>query len=583
MEVEIIDHFGNDLMVVNAARVSYGKSKINFDEKDEKLIKYLVAHKHIAPFRHPQLQFRITCPIFVERQLFKHQVGMCLSGDAEVSFINSSKGISKEKIEDLFNRWTFGRPHQMSKKDAAYSKKRIKNKKLRVLNEDTGIFEIGKIKNIFFSGIKEVYEITLENGKKIKCSEDHRILTKKGWKTIRKNLKVGEEVLCNGIKFVGNGMYRDRDYMKSLREEGLSVQEMANKCGCGYDNIRKWLKIHNLVFSKSETCFQNGNEPWNKGKSGYKLNFTEEGYKKKLEVCRKNVKKGKESHFWRGGITDERSSIGAWTRANAKHVHKKYNYTCQKCGKSSGKLHAHHIIPVAQDINKAKDFDNLITVCKKCHKEIHSSLESESKFANIVLADNFKPFEYTKRIGNRKKFTSAAYCSKVVSIIHVGKEKTYDIEVDHKFHNFVANGIVVHNSANSLSGRYVDFSDSYWLPDELRLQSSSSKQGSGDNLPKEQSDSYIEEMKKIVDQSKKLYKEMSEYGVAKEMCRMILPLCLETQFIWTGSLLAFTHLWNLRLKNDTQKETRQVAEKMLDLVKNIDGNPFKHTLAAFNL
>jgi len=214
MEVEIIDHFGNDLMVVNAARVSYGKSKINFDEKDEKLIKYLVAHKHIAPFRHPQLQFRITCPIFVERQLFKHQVGM---------------------------------------------------------------------------------------------------------------------------------------------------------------------------------------------------------------------------------------------------------------------------------------------------------------------------------------------------------------------------------SANSLSGRYVDFSDSYWLPDELRLQSSSSKQGSGDNLPKEQSDFYIEEMKKIVDQSKKLYKEMSEYGVAKEMCRMILPLCLETQFIWTGSLLAFTHLWNLRLKNDTQKETRQVAEKMLDLVKNIEGNPFKHTLTAFNL
>lgn len=74
--VELLSHFGNDLMVVNAARVSFGKEKAEFDNKDEKLIKYLVEHKHIAPFRHPQLQFRITCPIYVERQLFKHQVGL---------------------------------------------------------------------------------------------------------------------------------------------------------------------------------------------------------------------------------------------------------------------------------------------------------------------------------------------------------------------------------------------------------------------------------------------------------------------------------------------------------------------------
>lgn len=136
-------------------------------------------------------------------------------------------------------------------------------------------------------------------------------------------------------------------------------------------------------------------------------------------------------------------------------------------------------------------------------------------------------------------------------------------------------------SANSISGRYVDFSDSYWMPDKLRFQSKCSKQGSGDDLPKMQSDFYINEMQKIVDLAKKLYSEMTEYGIAKEMCRIILPLNLQTQFIWTGSLLAFIHLWNLRIKSDTQKETRIIAEKMLELVKNIDGNPFKHTIEAF--
>lgn len=76
MKAELLSHFGDDLMVVNAARVSYGKNKLKFDEKDEKLIKYLYDHGHTSVFRHPQLQFRLTFPIFVERQIFKHQVGI---------------------------------------------------------------------------------------------------------------------------------------------------------------------------------------------------------------------------------------------------------------------------------------------------------------------------------------------------------------------------------------------------------------------------------------------------------------------------------------------------------------------------
>jgi thymidylate synthase (FAD) len=77
MKVELLEIFGNDEMVVNAARVSYGKKAVNYtSEENKSLIKYLASHGHTSPFRHPQLQYRITCPIFVERQLFKHQVGL---------------------------------------------------------------------------------------------------------------------------------------------------------------------------------------------------------------------------------------------------------------------------------------------------------------------------------------------------------------------------------------------------------------------------------------------------------------------------------------------------------------------------
>lgn len=136
---------------------------------------------------------------------------------------------------------------------------------------------------------------------------------------------------------------------------------------------------------------------------------------------------------------------------------------------------------------------------------------------------------------------------------------------------------------NSISGRYVDFSDTYWLPDSLRIQSKNSKQGSDGFVPKEKSDYFISQMKEIVEKSADLYKEMSEYGVAKEQCRIHLPLALETKFIWTGSFQAFVHLCNLRLKPDAQQETRELVSEMLDVVKSIEGEPFKYSLLAFGL
>ena len=88
MEVTLIDHMGSDLTVVNAARVSFNKEsdwesipeagpvRDLLKESDEKLINYLAKHNHWTPFAHTSLQFRIKAPIFVARQLGKHQVGL---------------------------------------------------------------------------------------------------------------------------------------------------------------------------------------------------------------------------------------------------------------------------------------------------------------------------------------------------------------------------------------------------------------------------------------------------------------------------------------------------------------------------
>jgi thymidylate synthase (FAD) len=134
---------------------------------------------------------------------------------------------------------------------------------------------------------------------------------------------------------------------------------------------------------------------------------------------------------------------------------------------------------------------------------------------------------------------------------------------------------------NSISGRYVDFSDSYWLPEQLRFQSSSSKQGSAGDIPQEKNDYFMSRINSVIDHAKEVYDEMVQFGVAKEQCRMHLPLCLETKFIWTGSFHAFIHLCQLRLKADAQKETRDTVLMMLDAVKNLENSPFKYSLAAW--
>lgn len=81
MNVEYIDHMGSDKRVVDVARVSFDKRTNNEEltERDIRLIHYLASNGHWSPFAHPQLSVRVSAPIVVARQLFKHQVGLIVN------------------------------------------------------------------------------------------------------------------------------------------------------------------------------------------------------------------------------------------------------------------------------------------------------------------------------------------------------------------------------------------------------------------------------------------------------------------------------------------------------------------------
>ena len=96
--VEYITHMGNDLTIVNAARVSFGAEKEQLDEKDIKLINYLMQHNHTSPFEHCSITMRFTVPLFIRSQHHRHRTWAYNEisrryTSVDVNFISSSSFI----------------------------------------------------------------------------------------------------------------------------------------------------------------------------------------------------------------------------------------------------------------------------------------------------------------------------------------------------------------------------------------------------------------------------------------------------------------------------------------------------------
>lgn len=120
IHAELIDHMGDDLRVANAARVSMGKWKEEFDGKDEGLLHYLASHNHWTPFAHSVISIRETVPIFVARQRFKHTIGFVYNEesrryvDDDPTFYKPdawrarAENVKQGSGENLDKDWLFG-------------------------------------------------------------------------------------------------------------------------------------------------------------------------------------------------------------------------------------------------------------------------------------------------------------------------------------------------------------------------------------------------------------------------------------------------------------------------------------------
>jgi len=140
---------------------------------------------------------------------------------------------------------------------------------------------------------------------------------------------------------------------------------------------------------------------------------------------------------------------------------------------------------------------------------------------------------------------------------------------------FVARQLVKHEYMpwNEISRRYVDSEPEFYEPDNWRGRSEDKKQGSTDEEVNPCDfygfDSMAAAVNSFDGEQLKLYNDMLVAGVAPEQARMVLPQSMMTEWYWSGSLFAFAKMCGLRLKDDSQYETRLVAEQVEDVMMKL--------------
>ena len=661
--VALVDYMGDDAAIVQAARVSYGKGTKSVRD-DRGLIRYLMRHRHTTPFEMVEYKFLVRLPIYVARQWVRHRTA-CLAGETRLFFdLPSGAGGWKRRVyalsaAELWKRFQPTRNRAARKqRNPFYRRDRIQSMHLRQLDEDTLAFRHTQIVDVVASGVKPIFRMSLDDGKSIECTADHRFLFADGWATLADRTGLHEEggravwssgdfyVNVNGTEVLLPALYQDRAWLqleyigrqRSIRDiaeacgvvpetiigwlnrfgiprretpshlflqgnqfrrlrrvrngvpqprrsrtpeerryadrewlytrwvtEGLSAGQIAALSGASLAVVRKWLRIHELTNHPSHDSnrrFEPGHVPWNLGKT-YRLG-PRPMTAARMRVLRSS-RAGSASNFWKGGMSSEREGIGRWTTQIARSIHERHHWTCQLCLQRRTTLHAHHIIPVWADLSRARDPSNLTTLCDECHREVHRDERAYAERLGGAPAE--AEWVRKPRVAWNKLTTSRLV--RVREFSFLGPKPTYDVSVEGPHHNFVANGIVTHNSVNEYSARYSVIPDEFEVPaaEEVRHQSGRNRQGRGETLPAEVVDRFRNDLQSGATRAYTAYTHALEQGVARETARLLLPVAFYTQWYWKVNLQNLFHFLSLRLDAHAQEEIRLYAAEIAKLAR----------------
>ena len=357
--------------------------------------------------------------------------------------------------------------------------------------DDNNIIVPNKPVKIFFNGNKDVYRVTTESGRSIKATSNHKFKTIDGWVELG-NLSVGDKIYVNGKELLDNEDWLRYNYLTL----NYTRAEVAKLIGCCEAYVYKAFKKFGIV--KPYKDFPN-RKP-GRGKKGM---FTEEQ--------RKEISKRKSgaNNKWYKADRNSLTRSGGYSEANAKYGALHNTGKCEFCGNTEN-LEIHHI----DKDSRHNDQDNIKILCRDCHNLWHG------------LGKN------------------GTFLDKIVSIDYVGVEDVYDIEMESPYHNYVANGFVVHNCIES--ARYNNYKDGIKVI-----------------TPADMTEAGYETWRASCIVAESAYLDLLDKGCKPETARSVLPSCLATSIVCGGNIREWRHVFKLRISKHSQVDIREVMKELL--------------------
>lgn len=537
--------------------MSFGPKR-TFNAQAGRYFDNLKSSGHGSVFEHASFSFLLYgISRSVTHEIVRHRAGFgyCLTGDTLIYSTRQVRGkpdgVKKRRLDDLY-----------AMTQTSHGRSRIKLLRLRCLDETTGTFVVGKVKRIIFSGKKPVFTVKLADGKTITTTKEHRFLTKNGWMALE-DAAGGLEVTANGtviygkpdIELMVNGrpIYQDATWLREhYITKGLSQASIAELAGASPHTIRTWIRRNGL--QKPAGSWTVGKAPWNK-----ELHYEARPRSTaEREAVRKRMK-GEGNHRWRGGISREGVVLRREIKLLRPTIYARDNHRCRLCGNSGGRLTIHHVSPIWARPDLARDADNLVTLCRSCHLRVNNHEEDYAEaFGSTVEELRGVP----NPLSRPRKPRLVPKPVRIVAITYAGEQMTYDIEMKGPHHNFIANGIVTHNSQLSqrfVSGRMLRFVERpEYVGDELfhaqfleRIERASGEYAALSNrlLEMQQAGTQILSAEAKTDLRKKV----------QQCARSVLPNETEAPMVMTGNARAWRHFIEMRASAHAEIEIRALA------------------------
>ena len=488
-------------------------------------------------------------------ELVRHRAGMgyCLAGDTLIYSEHRQggrrNGTKKRTIKRLYEMTQT--PHGRS---------RLKLVRLRCYDEATGTFTTGRIRSVVCSGTRPVFRVELADGKVITCTKEHRFLSRDGWKPLGE-IAGGLEVSPGGLAVWGNAeaelmvngtpAYMDREWLQQqYHERGLDQRSIAEIADVSPHTIRSWIRKHGL--QKPMGSWTVGRAPWNRGKR-YRAGWTHSAETRRLLSEQKS---GEGNPQWKGGVTPMGIVLRRPLVERRREIYARDEWRCRLCGERSKLLTLHHVLPVWARPDLADDEANVVSLCRSCHLSVNGrELEYVERFGRSLAE---VPRDAVPPHGRGNVLTARAV--RIRSITFVGEQSTYDLEMEGPHHNFVANGIITHNS--QLSQRYVDESEiGFVLPPEI--EEGTPEFDAWVSACDASLASYQRLLAGVTDKVGDSGPVTMRKKRARQAARSVLPNCAETKIVVTGNARAWRHFCEMRGAPNADVEIRRLAVEVL--------------------